>query len=94
MARARTSSHFYFTVTLENGKPIDGHMQRVNEIRELIAIHNRYYPDSKHYVKLQGRLGENNPNAAKYRKKKWNGHQYQTILLADAATADVYVYKR
>ena len=45
------------------------------------------------YVKLQGRLGKDNPNADRYSsKRRYNA--YQCIRLADAAFADVYVYER
>jgi hypothetical protein len=50
-------------------------------------------------VVLQGRMGENNPNAHKYSVKNppnvWSGsHSHQCIKLSDAATADVYIYNR
>jgi hypothetical protein len=50
-------------------------------------------------VMLQGRMGIANPNAHKYSVKNppnvWSGsHSHQCIKLADAATADVYVYDR
>lgn len=45
------------------------------------------------YVKLQGRLGKDNPNAVKYRGRRRH-NSYQCIKLADAAFADVYIYNR
>jgi hypothetical protein len=52
--------------------------------------------ETKHgskYVKLQGRLGKNNPKADRYSsKRRYNA--YQCIRLADAAFADVYIYER
>jgi len=51
-------------------------------------------------VMLQGRMGKNNPNAYKYSVKNvqnlwpFGAHSHQRIKLADAATADVYIYNR
>ncbi len=47
-------------------------------------------------VCVKGRLGKNNPAAVKYqeRAKRVRFGAYQTILLADAAIFDVYVYMR
>lgn len=60
------------------------HVRRVNKEEHL---------GPKIYTKLQGRLGENNPNAHKYRHGgKYGSHQ--CIRLADAQTADLYVYER
>lgn len=53
-------------------------------------------------VSLKGRLGRNNPNAAKYQHAQrlinrnfypWT-NPYQTIKLADAQRIDVYVHSR
>ena len=41
-------------------------------------------------IKLQGRLGVDNPNAAKYRARK----SCQCIRLADSGYVDVYLYTR
>ena len=58
----------------------------------------------KFYVKLQGRLGNNNPNAFKYSKnasRSWTWayqtfgpHNHRTIRLADADHVDLYIYER
>jgi hypothetical protein len=50
-------------------------------------------------VMLQGRMGIANPNAHKYSVKNppnvWSGsHSHQCIKLADATTADIYIYDR
>ena len=50
-------------------------------------------------VVLQGRMGIANPNAYKYSVKNQargpiGSHSHQRIKLADAATADVYIYDR
>lgn len=52
-----------------------------------------------YYVKLQGRMGKNNPNKDKYSvintPKHWyGGHSHQCIRLGDASYADMYVYER
>ena len=54
----------------------------------------------QYYIKLQGRLGKNNPNAWKYEAGEnsiyggnYCGH-WQSIRLQDAAHADAYIYKR
>lgn len=51
------------------------------------------------YVKAQGRLGKDNPNANKYQgdagKKRYRySHPYQSIDRTDASHFDVYVYSR
>ena len=44
------------------------------------------------YVKVQGRLGEDNPNAEKYNGR--NRRYCQCIKLPDARYGDIYVYER
>ena len=52
----------------------------------------------QYYVKAQGRLGKDNPNAFKYRKGykavASYYHPAQTIHLKDASHVDAYIYKR
>jgi hypothetical protein len=61
-------------------------------------INSKYWKgwETKHgskYVKLQGRLGKDNPKADRYSsKRRYNA--YQCIRLADSAFADVYIYER
>jgi len=45
-------------------------------------------PPVLHRVSLKGRLGKNNPEAAKYKGR------FQSISLADAQRIDVYVHER
>jgi hypothetical protein len=85
---------YRFTVEMKNGIPVTN-TGILNELRSNISLTNRV-TRSRLYVKLQGRLGENNPNAWKYRAR-YNGGIYgraQCVRLADAAFADVYVYER
>lgn len=63
-------------------------------LRWSIAENNKT-SNHKLRVCVKGRLGKNNPNAAKYKtlaKQKWNA--FQTIRLQDAAYFDVYVQAR
>ena len=46
------------------------------------------------YVKVQGRLGEDNPNAEKYRGRPSYTNPYQCVKLGDARFGDIYVYER
>lgn len=95
---------YQFTVRMENGKPVAEDQAKLDVLKNHIKWYNtqvkkedgqKYgrltgvYPL---YVKLQGRLGKDNPAAAKYRTGHFNA--YQCIHHADAQTADVYVYQR
>ena len=90
----RTSA-YRFTVRMINGKVHPEDQAAVDGLRTVVKLGNSAY-ETKQYVKLQGRLGQNNPNAWKYRLR-CNGGIYgksQCVRLPDAATADVYVYIR
>jgi hypothetical protein len=76
-----------------------------DEGKDLIAALRKYIKsDDKERglsrrVCLKGRMGKNNPNAYKYSIKNtarrgYGGHSHQTIKLADAAKADVYIYDK
>lgn len=89
----RTES-YRLTVEMKDGMPVTN-IGLLNELRNNISLTNKV-TGSKLYVKLQGRLGENNANAWKYRHGK-DGGIYgcaQCVRLPDAAFADVYVYER
>lgn len=89
----RTNS-YQFTVEMKDGKPVTK-TESLAELREEVAMTNGIF-QTQFYVKLQGRLGKNNPNAWKYKSRR-NGGIYgraQCVRLADAAFADVYVYGR
>lgn len=70
----------------------------VTTLRRLVKVEDELN-GTRRYVKLQGRMGKNNPNAHKYSVKNpayvWSGsHSHQCIKLGDAAYADVYIYNR
>ena len=95
---------YQFTVEMENGKPVGNDAILVNAFREKITEQNKNRPKgaNRKYVKLQGRLGKDNPNAIKYRRRPNMNvplnidyyYSHQAIRLPDAKTADVYVYTR
>lgn len=90
----RTPS-YRFTVRMINGQVAPEDQATVDGLRTVVKLGNAAFGTTQ-YVKLQGRLGQNNPNAWKYRGAR-NGGIYdrpQCVRLADAATADVYVYTR
>ena len=90
----RTSA-YRFTVRMINGQVAPEDQAAVDGLRTVVKLGNSAF-DTTQYVKLQGRLGQNNPNAWKYRQYR-NGGIYgraQCVRLADAVTADVYVYNR
>jgi hypothetical protein len=78
-----------------NGQVAPEDQSAVDGLRTVVKLGNSAF-DTTQYVKLQGRLGTNNPNSWKYCQNR-NGGIYgraQCIRLEDAATADVYVYNR
>jgi len=90
----RTSA-YRFTVRMINGRVAPEDQAAVDGLRTVVKLGNAAFGTTQ-YVKLQGRLGQANPNAWKYRQYR-NGGIYgraQCVRLADAATADVYVYNR
>ena len=91
MTRANS---YQFTVEIKDGKSVTK-TKSLDALREEVSITNGIF-QTQFYVKLQGRLGKNNPNSWKY-KARHNGGIYgraQCVRLADAAFADVYVYER
>lgn len=88
----RTSA-YQFTVRMIDGKVAPEDQSKVDGLQNACKLVNSAFGFKK-YVKLQGRLGENNPNAWKYRRKHGVYFNHQCIRLADAATADVYIYNR
>jgi hypothetical protein len=91
----RTPS-YRFTVRMINGLVAPEDQAAVDGLRAVVKLGNLAYETAPRYVKLQGRLGQNNPNAWKYRGPRNGGVYYnaQCVRLADAASADVYVYIR
>lgn len=87
----RTSA-YRFTVKMENGKPVAEQAHLVENLRKLISEENSIFV-TQQYVKIQGRLGKNNPASAKYGLGK-QYYNHQAIRLSDASTGDVYVYNR
>jgi hypothetical protein len=90
----RTSDYYVETVHHHSvaGK------KRIADLRAKVKADDIRYGYSRR-VMLQGRMGKNNPNAYKYSVKNppntWSGsHSHQRIKLADAATADIYIYDR
>jgi len=78
---------------------------RIKELRKFLTGMNKMLKnDGKpagYYIKLQGRLGKDNPNAWKYRigcpreyQTMWGQPQSSCIRLDDAAYADAYIYRR
>ena len=100
----KRTTAYQFTVKMENGAPVAEDLIKVNELKAHIKWHNAQMRKESELiygstvgrtalsVKLQGRLGKNNPNAIKYRTKRFNSHQM--IALCDAQHADVYIYVR
>lgn len=87
----RTSA-YRFTVRMVNGQVHPEDQASVDGLRTVVKLGNSAFNTSQ-YIKLQGRLGQDNPNAWKYRIGGTYGSA-QCIRLADASTADVYVYNR
>jgi hypothetical protein len=87
----RTSA-YRFTVRMIEGKVHPEDQAAVDGLRTVVKLGNTAFSTSM-YVKMQGRLGTNNPNAEKYGRGR-QYHNHQAIRLTDASTADVYVYNR
>lgn len=84
----RSTSSYRFTVDMNNPSDVEA----VNSLKKFVSTYNKTYPKNKLRVTLKGRLGKDNPNAVKYRGKRFNA--YQTIAKADAKHFDVYVNNR
>ena len=75
---------------------------RIKDLRKFVKYMNKMLKQEglnhQYYIKLQGRLGKDNPNAWKYRQGcGWSKGGYgccQSVRLPDAAYADAYIYKR
>lgn len=72
--------------------------KRIADLRAKVKADDIRYGYSRR-VMLQGRMGVDNPNAYKYSSKNspntgFGSHSHQCIKLADAATADIYIYDR
>jgi hypothetical protein len=93
----RRSTSYIVTVKIINGQVALEDQRVVEIIKKTVKVSNTNYGTTYSRVKLQGRLGENNPNAWKYRRGSWKIGGYgncQSVRLADAQYADVYVYDR
>jgi hypothetical protein len=93
----RISTSYIATVKMINGKVAPEDQRIVDIIKKTVKVSNLTYGTKGARVKLQGRLGENNPNAWKYRRGSWTKGGYgncQCVRLADAQRADIYVYDR
>jgi hypothetical protein len=93
--KQRTTSYIA-TVKMINGQVAPEDQAILESIRNTVKISNKM-TGKKQYVKLQGRLGEDNPNAWKYRSGSWKNGGYsncQSVRLPDAQRADVYIYER
>lgn len=84
---------YQFTVEMKDGIPVGSKKEFLQSLREIIKETNKHR-ERKQYVKLQGRLGKDNPNAWKYHRIVGRYFNHQAIRLGDAAFADVYVYQR
>jgi hypothetical protein len=93
--KTRYSTSYRFTVQMKDGKPVETQAHLVEALRKTIAAEDAW-KGTRRYVKLQGRLGESNANAWKYRSRRDGGiyGRAQCVRLPDAAYADVYVYQR
>lgn len=92
----RTSTSYIATVKIVNGKVAPEDQATLESIKNTVKFCSNMCKQSKR-IKLQGRLGENNPNAWKYRPGSYKLGGYgssQSVRLPDAQRADVYVYNR
>jgi hypothetical protein len=73
-------------------------MELLANLRRMVVNLNKDLRDAKKdyqfYVKCQGRLGKNNPNAPKYRNGGYYGPNAGSIRLPDAERLDAYIYRR
>jgi hypothetical protein len=91
----RTSTSYYATVKMIDGKVAPEDQAVLDGIKTVVKLSNSIGDAGPQRVKLQGRLGENNPNAWKYRVGSYRKGGYgncQSVRLADAQFADIYVY--
>jgi len=98
--KKRTSQGYIFTASVDSA--VD--MEKIALVRKTVSLMNKQRADAikrgkkfgyeprvglKMRVLVKGRLGKDNPNAVKYRGR--GSAAYQTILMADAASYDVYM---
>jgi len=84
---------YRFTVDLKDPKDLE----LLESFRLGISVENKFLKaqgQRTNYVKVQGRMGKDNPNAEKYRGYRADQRKYQCIKLPDARFGDVYVYER
>lgn len=98
------TSCYQMTVRMVNGMVHPDDLPALAEVKKHVKWYNsmvekegnlrygRITQCDKLRVKLQGRLGKDNPAAVKYRTGAWNSHQ--CIRLKDATAADVYIYRQ
>lgn len=77
---------------------------RIKDLRKFLTSMNKMLKndgkEAGYYIKLQGRLGKDNPNAWKYaggENSIYGGRhsgRWQCIRLPDAGYADAYIYQR
>ena len=90
----RSSTSYIFTAdplccdSMQQINLVKSTLKKINALAVAGYSHGGDYGKKCWRIKLHGRLGKNNPAAAKYR----NQHQWQTIALGDAQRIDVYVY--
>ena len=73
-------------------------MNQLENVRKMVSNMNKDLKvagkDYKFYVKCQGRLGKNNPNAWKYKRGGTYGPNAGSVRLGDATRVDAYIYRR
>lgn len=93
--KQRTTSYIA-TVKIVNGKVAPEDQSVLESIKNTVKFCSKMCGQPKR-VKLQGRLGENNTNAWKYKAGSYKKGGYgncQSVRLGDAQRADVYIYDR
>jgi hypothetical protein len=88
---------YYATIKMIDGKVAPEDQATLDGIKIVVRVSNSIGDDIPQRVKLQGRLGKDNPNAWKYRVRSYKKGGYgncQSVRLGDAQFADVYVYNR
>ncbi len=85
-----------FIGTFYKDDPTD--MHQLDNVRKMVSNMNKDLKNAgknyQFYVKCQGRLGKNNPNAWKYRRGGTYGPHAGSVRLPDASRFDAYIYRR
>jgi hypothetical protein len=75
--------------------------EKIKSLRKFCSFMNKQIKNDRasfdsYYIKLQGRLGKDNPNAWKYRRGTSivPHNNYSGIRLKDADHMDAYIYRR